>query len=254
MSIERLYKYGRLGAHSEALFSGGQVWLAPPAELNDPFECCPWFTYQGTEEEIFELIVTGFRKQNPQATYKQALAVATEIHRERRHCAPGFWESMTAQVIRDLRSTIGLYCLGERPDSILMWSHYASDHKGYCLEFEANDRTVVIGEAQKVQYSEAYPHVEFFKTPNLEQVDRIFLTKHSGWAYEREWRIVDFQRGPGLREYPAQLLKTVIFGLRMPDTDKDQIRSWVARRGHPVKFCRAVQNDRKFAIEIQEIN
>jgi hypothetical protein len=253
MSIERLYKYGRLGPHSEALFSGSQVWWAPAADLNDPFECCPCFTYQGTEEEIFALIVTGFRKRNPQATHKQALGAATEVYRERRHCAAGFWEAMTAQVIGDLRSKIGLYCLAEGPDSILMWSHYALDHKGYCLEFEANDQTVVFGEAQKVQYSELYPHVDFFNTPNDIQVDRIFLTKHSGWAYEQEWRIIDHQRGLGLRDYPAQLLKTVIFGLRMPEANRDQIRSWVSRRGHPVKFCRAVQNRRKFSIHIEEI-
>jgi hypothetical protein len=161
---------------------------------------------------------------------------------------------MTALVIRDLRSNIGLYCLAERPDSILMWSHYGADHKGYCLEFQATDQTVVFGEAQKVQYSELYPEVDFFKTPNLKQVELIFLTKHCGWAYEREWRIVDHRRGPGLREYPPQLLKTVIFGLRMPDADKDQIKSWVARRGHPVKLCHAVQDDRKFAVEVQEID
>jgi hypothetical protein len=254
MSIQRLYKYGRLGPHSEALFSGSAVWLAPPADLNDPFECCPWFTYEGTEEEIFKLIVTGFRKQNPRATHKEALAAATNIYRERRHHAVGFWEAMTALVIGDLRSKIGLYCLAERPDNILLWSHYASDHKGYCMEFEATNRTPVFGEAQEVDYSETYPHVDFFKTPHDRQVDLIFLTKHSGWRYEKEWRIIDHQRGPGLREYPAQLLRTVIFGLRMPAADRDQIRSWVARRGHPVKFCRAVQNDRKFAIAIEEIN
>jgi hypothetical protein len=254
MSIERLYKYGRLGPHSEALFSGSQVWFAPPAELNDPFECCLWFTYQGTEEEIFKLILVGFRKQNPLATHKQAIAAATDIYRERRHCTPGFWEAMTARVISDLRSSIGLYCLAERPDNILMWSHYAADHNGYCLELEATNWTPVFGEAQEVGYSEAYPQVDFFRTPHDKQVDLIFLTKHSGWAYEKEWRIINYRRGPGLREYPPQLLKTVIFGVRTPVADRDTIRSWVARRGQPVKLCRAVQNDRKFAINIEEID
>ena len=173
-SIDRLYKYGRLGSHSEALFSGSQIWLAPPAQLNDPFECRPWFTYQGTEEEIFEVIVTGFRKKNPRATHEQALVAATEIHQQRRHLAPGFWESLSAEVIRDLGSRIGLYCLAEAPDSVLMWSHYGRDHKGYCLAFEATNYTVVFGEAQKVRYSDTYPQVDFFKTPNQEQIEQSF--------------------------------------------------------------------------------
>lgn len=253
MSIDRLYKYGRLGPHSESLFSGSKIWLSPPAQLNDPFECRPWFTYQGTEKEIFEVIITGFRKQNPSATREQALAAANKIYTQRRHLAPGFWESLSAEVIRDLGSRIGLYCLAEVPDSILMWSHYGADHKGYCLAFEGTDNTAVFGEAQKVRYSEMYPQVDFFKTPKQEQIEPIFLTKHSGWAYEREWRIVDYRIGPGLRDYPPELLKCVIFGLRMLDADRGHIREWVARREHPVKLGRAVQNDRRFSIEIEEI-
>jgi hypothetical protein len=253
MSIDRLHKYGRIGDHSESLFSGSHIWMAAPAQLNDPFECRPWFTYQGTDREILEVIATGFRKQNPSATRKQALAAAREVYEQRRHLVPGFWESLNGLVIKDLASNIGLYCLSEVPDNILMWSHYGADHKGYCLAFEATDSTAVFGEAQKVGYAETYPKVDFFKTSNQEQVELIFLTKFSGWKYEQEWRIVDYRAGPGLREYPPELLKGVIFGLRMPETDRDRIRKWVARRKYPVKFAQAVQNDRKFSIEIEEI-
>jgi hypothetical protein len=131
---------------------------------------------------------------------------------------------------------------------------HATNHEGYCLAFEATDNTTVFGEAQKVRYSETYPQVDFFNTPNKEQVEPIFLTKHSGWEYEQEWRIIDFQIGPGLREYPPELLKGVIFGLRMPDAHRNRIRSWVAQRTHPVKFARAVRSDRRFSIEIEEIS
>jgi hypothetical protein len=157
-------------------------------------------------------------------------------------------------VFEKLGREIGLYYMSGVPDSILMWSHYANDHQGYCLEFEATDHTPVFGEAQAVLYRDDYPIVDFFNTPNEEQVDLIFLTKYTGWAYEQEWRIVDFQNGPGLRAYPPELLKGVIFGLRMPEDDKAQIKQWVGRRGNAVRFFQAVQHDHKFSIELQAVD
>lgn len=34
-----------------------------------------------------------------------------------------------------IQKEIGVYCLTTVPDSILMWSHYANNHKGVCLEY-----------------------------------------------------------------------------------------------------------------------
>src|SRR5262245_61248967 len=161
-TVDRLYKYGRLNKYSEALFSGSRIWMASPAELNDPFECRPWFTYDGDQEEIFRVCVTAHRRRNPQATQREAIDEAARIVREGCYRAVEFWETLSVDVHRDLASSIGLYCLSEHPTNILMWSHYGSDHKGYCLEFEATNQTKVFGEAQRVQYSADYPKVDFF--------------------------------------------------------------------------------------------
>ena len=39
-----------------------------------------------------------------------------------------------ARVAVDRR--FGVCALGERADSILMWSHYADEHAGICIEFD----------------------------------------------------------------------------------------------------------------------
>lgn len=181
-----------------------------------------------------------------------ATAEAVGIYLEGRHRDPATWENLRQDVIHMLGSKIGLCCLSKSADNILMWSHYGRDHTGYCVEFEATDSTYMFGAAQPVLYSEEFPVVDFYKTPKDKQVDLVFLTKYLGWAYEQEWRIIDHIKGPGLREYPKQLLKSVTFGLRMADADKAKIRQWVARRGHEVKFYQASQHNRKFAIQLAE--
>ena len=254
MTIQRLYKYGSLGEHSEALFSTPTVWFSPPSQLNDPFECRPWFTFDGSRDQIIEVLKRELRRQRPEIGEHDITATAISIYLEGRHRNPATWEGLRRDVISTLGNRIGLYCLSAKPDSILMWSHYGRDHTGYCLEFEATDHTPFFGAAQQVRYSEDFPVVDFFNTPNEEQVNLIFLTKFSGWAYEEEWRIINHDNGTGLREYSPHLLTSVIFGLKMRPEQKALIREWVGRRGHDVAFYEAQQSERKFTIEIHKVN
>lgn len=253
MTIEHLYKYGHLNEYSEALFSKPEVWFSPPPKLNDPFECRPWFTFEGTQSEAVDALVRILRKRNPDMTQDTATAEADGIFLQGRHRDPHTWEVLRDGVAQMLGKKIGLYCLSRIPDSILMWSHYGCEHEGYCLEFEATDHTPVFGEAQPVLYSDSYPIVDFFRTPNDKQVDLIFLTKYTSWSYEQEWRIIDFQNGPGVRRYPTEFLKSVIFGLRMTDQNKTLIRNWVKKRGHPIQFFQATQHDKKFSIGLSNV-
>lgn len=253
MTVEALYKYGRVNEHSETLFSSPTIWFSAPAQVNDPFECRPWFTFEGTQDQIVESLTRELRKHNPELTPNNATAHAAAIYLEGRHRDPNTWERLRQDVVARLGQRIGLCCLSKINNSILMWSHYSQDHRGYCLEFEATDTTPVFGAAQKVNYAADFPVVDFFNTQKDKQVDLIFLTKYLGWAYEEEWRIIDHQAGPGLHEYHADLLKGVIFGLRMPASDRAKIRAWVQKRGHAVKFYEATQHDRQFAIEVREI-
>jgi hypothetical protein len=254
LTIERLYKYGHINEHSEALFSTPQIWFPSPSELNDPFECRPRITFDGTKDEIIELLVSVLRKQNHLMSNNVATAEAANIYLQGRHRDPKTWEAVRRDVIQMLANEIGLYCLSRIPNSILMWAHYGNKHQGYCLEFEATDNTLVCGEALPVLYSDSYPEFDYFKTPKEKQVELVFMTKYTSWAYEQEWRIIDYRKGPGVREYPAELLKSVIFGLRMCEQNKTLIRKWASRRGHNVQFFQAVPNDRNFSIELRDVS
>lgn len=180
MTVEVLYKYGMLGEFSEALFATPNVWFASPASLNDPFECRPWFTFEGSEKTIVTRLARGLHQQEPHLSPDDAMARAFGIYREGRHRNPETWEGMRAALLLALADDIGIYCLSATNNSILMWSHYADEHRGYCLGFEAGDTTPFFGAAQEVRYSDTYPVVDVFTTTNSDQVDLIFLTKFSG--------------------------------------------------------------------------
>jgi hypothetical protein len=42
-----------------------------------------------------------------------------------------------------INSEIGILCLCENPKSVVMWSHYADEHKGFVVDFESEDNRPV---------------------------------------------------------------------------------------------------------------
>lgn len=252
MTVQYLYKYGSIDEYSEFLFTTPSVWFSPPVQLNDPFECRPYFTFEGNREQIIEAIIRQLRQRFPASGDDQIIAMATSLYLEDRHRDPEKSEELRKNLLQNFANNIGLYCLSSKPDDILMWSHYGSGHSGFCLKFEATANTPFFGNAQKVRYSESFPNIDFFNTPIDEQVNLVFLTKFLGWSYEEEWRIIDNATGPGLKEYPSELLTGVIFGIKMSRENKNKIRDWINRSGRDVIFYQAELNEKKFAIEIQQ--
>jgi hypothetical protein len=199
-----------------------------------------------------EFLTNSFVRSDPARLPHEIRREVEQVLSAGRWQDPEVLESHTQNVLSVLGRDIGIYCLSGTPCSILMWSHYAQDHTGYCIQFEATD-TPFFGRALPVLYSEKYPFVDFFNTPNDVQVDEIFLTKYIGWSYEEEYRIIDHENGGGLREYPKDLMKSVIFGLRMPEDDKLRIRKWLSRRGGGVSFYNSVQSKDSFSMTIQKV-
>lgn len=254
MTIDLLFKYGRLNEFSERLFSAAEIYLPSTAQLNDPFECQPRFSFDGPDAAIKEYLRKALRQSKPSLSDTEVRREAERIFLAAGHKDPECLRKFQRRRHTDYSQLIGIYCLSQIQDSILMWTHYADNHRGYCLIFEATNYTPVFGTSLPVIYSNEYPLVSTFTTANDEQIDKIFLTKHIGWAYEKEYRIIDHQNGPGPRLYPAELLKGVIFGLRMLEQDEHRIRGWLSGREYPVDLYKAVQNPHRYAIDIEKLN
>jgi len=90
-------------------------------------------------------------------------------------------------------------CFSKKNDSLLMWGHYASGHRGICVEYNiselirTNNKTVI-----PVNYSNKKP---FLTGADSISVMRFFLqtirTKHTDWIYEDEWRCIQDKEACG---------------------------------------------------------
>jgi hypothetical protein len=128
----------------------------------------------------------------------------------------------------ELTKHLGICSLSRDPLNLLMWAHYANNHRGFVVEFsiptvgaeeEAKDYLLKYLVPLEVNYSKEKPIIDHFDDDNT-NANKTTLTKGIDWVYEQEERVVDHIRGHGIHPYNRKrVLKSVIAGMRM-DSDK----------------------------------
>lgn len=168
-----------------------------------------------------------------------------------------------------------LLCVSEQHDSILMWSHYSDDHCGVVLRFRAIEELGILGElgtplcaAEPVRYSETIP---FWATQEqwidtacgLRAIDTpdfmtLALTKHIGWAYEKEWRVITERRPdepPRFADtefYPEEI-DAIYFGCRIDQKDRAALLSMLCGRWSHMCAYDAVPVPKAFALKFRKV-
>ena len=248
MAPEHLYKYRKVDLHLEAMLLRGEVCVPSPVDFNDPFDCWLPVDPMGTEEELGCMFREYLRDKEPGLCGRELEeGIDKEVSR-RQHEQPGVIHSEARQAIARVLAKTGVYSLSATNKHILMWSHYADDHKGVCLEFSLGSAPALRDRATKVTYKEELPCMSFFD-PKLPGV--LMTTKSDAWSYEQEWRIVFPEpEGPGLKSIPDGALSGVILGCRMSEADRKRIMCWVNLREEPLAVYRAQMKDREFGLDI----
>lgn len=75
--------------------------------------------------------------------------------------------------------------------STTMWAHYASNHSGVCIEYDAKDIFLHTGgKLAPILYCHEAPHVDVTSYNSfLKSMRKISFTKEKQWSYEKEWRV-----------------------------------------------------------------
>lgn len=128
---------------------------------------------------------------------------------------PNLQEELSYYQLKKLSDLAFMTCLSETHDNTLMWSHYANNHEGICVEYDLkllqNDPLKICNHLFPVLYCDTRlitpniqslinSHCELKKdidegnvyegSEPLNNILPMFLTKGTVWAYEQEWRII----------------------------------------------------------------
>ena len=231
-------------------------------DFNDPFDCQFQVKFRGSDSDKVKFLNDSLREQTPHLTRRERRSRARKGSKSLND--PDRAMRMRAYIRQDVE-TWGLCCLSEVKDNILMWSHYADAHQGFCLEFasEVSDAEfgvdLWLGEPIQVreivapfpvEYSTKYPVADLV---NGQIAKDTFLRKAKQWEYEKEWRMM-VPNGPGARQFPPQCLTGVIFGCRMTEKHKEMIREWCRNREPAITYYEARESEDSYSLNIVEIS
>ncbi|MBI3529441.1 MAG: hypothetical protein HY067_15925 [Betaproteobacteria bacterium] len=231
-----LYRYRDLvGPRAEwvrQIIVDSRVYFASPEKFNDPFDCRIRFRTDGSPDELREnlkqlLRKYGYSRQERRERMRKLGDPATFI----RNVTEGFQREVNGTGILSLSST---------QESILMWSYYASSHSGVCLQFRVVVDPPFFALAMPVTYVKELPVPNLLGNDRNERAQQLLMTKTEEWVHEREWRMLEPDRGPEARVFPTELLSAIILGAKIDEADKDRVLSWVAQRSIPLPVYQAV--------------
>ena len=230
--IYRLFKYrsiaGQNRHYTGRIITHGRIYYAAPKQFNDPFDCRFCVDMDSAPLNAFGL------------SRRDEIGAFSENR---------LWE--------ETNKNVSILSLSEVNDNILMWSHYSDSHTGICLDltFETSE------ELHQVRYTDVRPQFYFAVVREQDRdherykngILSTLTMKASHWAYEKEWRCIDFG-GCGERPMPRGMLAGIIFDCRTSETDKRMVREWVESASQSTRFYQAIQRDGAFALDIKEIH
>jgi len=105
-----------------------------------------------------------------------------------------FIDKTNTQVFSNLRSSLYACCFSKNMNEILMWSHYADNHRGVCLEWEIDEEQLK-GQLFEMKYSNEFTTIDEIKVSKSGHVDisidtngKFIVSKFQPWSYEEELR------------------------------------------------------------------
>lgn len=161
-----------------------QMWYSAPCNFNDVFDCDISIDDKKVFNEALKLFPDKRGVRPGSSMWKQ---LEHNIYEQLRYLRT---------VFDQLRNTMGVSCFSEWNNSLLMWAHYANNHRGICVEYDLMEiHNVLKFTPIPVTYSEDRTCFNFFDPESLQKdTFKLFIqslaSKSPEWSYEKEWRII----------------------------------------------------------------
>lgn len=95
-------------------------------------------------------------------------------------------------IFTPIRRSMRVCCFSETVESMLMWTHYANEHKGFAVEYAPNQKSSIALQLWPVFYREKLFDIrKYFSQVSSNLIPLLpSLHKAVDWQYEKEWRLV----------------------------------------------------------------
>lgn len=194
----KLYKYRAIDPSDtkasqriERIVGHKLIWCARPDTLNDPAEfawTCDFNPSPKTADVLAGLLAEAKGYSPDVASLRADIALRS-----------GEFEvigtSVVSEMTQAMRRELGLACFGATPDNPTLWSRYAGNGTGICIELEVPEWVVKSQMHRVVYQDQRLIHIDDFilsrsHRPSADLVFAVLSTKTTFWESEQEIRFV----------------------------------------------------------------
>lgn len=228
-----------------------EMWLSNPTSFNDPFDCGLNVSSKDLSEATIRKILAKYIPDHIKKKYKITNEELIELSRSKNiiddlaeftviKTRTDIPENERARYIEeekrkikedpikiDLKNHIHVTCFSETNENTLMWSHYANNHEGFCIEYDFKELGInnpVTRFMFPVTYTNTVFDIKDYFPDSDKEFDNVFkeflddikeddifkgfkvppmiepvnnmvmhcnaLIKAESWEYEKEWRYI----------------------------------------------------------------
>ena len=133
-----------------------QMWYSAPCNFNDVFDC----DISIDDKKVFGEALKLFPD-------KRGIRLGSNAWKNFRATMTQQLRALRSQ-FEELRHTTGVSCLSESENSLLMWAHYANNHRGLCVAYDLLEINRILRfSAIPVIYSEERTCFDFFNPQTI---------------------------------------------------------------------------------------
>lgn len=254
-----LYKY-RIwdrpqGGFNHRIITEKQLYFASPSQFNDPFDCALPFRYDPkelTDDNIFLKYKEMTERQYPEKSPQEIHEICYKEQQEGRMKDPNYWKDYHPKFQESVDKSFGIVSLTSKPCNLLMWSHYANSHQGFCVGLDANILYEIVGGGiGHVFYDDKFPYTSLFD--DIETIIRHLNTKSIlHWEYEDEYRITKNGYSKKTIQLPSEVFKEVIIGCKCPESIQKEILATIEMSIPNANVYLAKANQEEFKIDVHK--
>jgi hypothetical protein len=258
----RLYKYCPLNMNVLRLLMHSKIYYARPDQFNDPLDCKPSISLGGevgTFEFAYELINLRTNRNTSEDFKNMKAAAKFEKFRDPNASEDYEYKKVIAaeivNIIHNEFKDYGVLCLSDTWNSVLMWSHYADQHRGICIEYNTS------GYRQFGIYPISYTSnrnieiIDIIKWKNendqdskLYVRDAFFFRKSAYWKDENEFRMIKEIHGELDLDLP---ISAIYCGYKCED---DVLLAALLAKRHDVKLFKVKASDNSFKLDRDDVD
>lgn len=242
------------------------AFFTSPLRFNDPFDCAiPVHFGKLSSHEILQDINEHLKQHQPHLKRSERRAKARELKKQKHYKNM----ELQTQLQREIRaSAFGIFSLTSNPNNIVMWSHYADSHKGFCIGFDIQKllktalglttyggRTLpVLLELHKINYMETFPYMDRQRLSTWKRMIIPVTTKSTDWSYEEEYRVLAYGAPDRAAAIPKGTIVKLILGCETPKEQKAELIDIVADKHSNIDLYQAKKKTDAFGVVFEQID